>query len=385
MAQERFFLSPSIHPQTSQKWTIPVCFKTGLEKESCEVLTPETTSLKVPSSSFFYANAGGKGYYRSTYPASVYATLVEHVETDLSPTERISLAGDEWAHVRSDKATVGDYLNLVTALKADPNAEVLGSALGGVNSIYERVAGTAKEKAALAAWMEHTFAPEYAKLAPPSDKDSPNTREMRAHLFGLLGYFAKDPEVLAEAHKIAEKYLADPGSVDATLGQTALAIAARNGDAALFDQLQKVAETSTNPEFQEGSLRMLAEFENPTLVKRSLDYASSSKVRNQDALIQFAISLQDDVTRQETWNYVKSHWDTVHTLLTPELGNILVGSTGAFCSAEERDDVQSFFTEHKVPSAERALKHSIENINGCIELRKLQQSNLDDWIAKQTN
>ena len=68
---------------------------------------------------------------------------------------------------------------------------------------------------------------------------------MRAHLFGLLGYYGKDPPILAEARQLAEKYLADPASVDPNLGQTALAIAARNGNAALFDKLQHVSETST--------------------------------------------------------------------------------------------------------------------------------------------
>ena len=135
--------------------------------------------------------------------------------------------------------------------------------------------------------------------------------------------------------------------------------------------------------FQEGALRLLAQFEDPALVQRSLDYAASSKVRNQDALIQFAIGLQVDATRDTTWSYIKSHWDTLHTLLTPELGSILVGSTSAFCSADARDDVQSFFAAHKVPSADRALKHSVEGINGCIELRKLQEPNLDAWIAAQ--
>jgi aminopeptidase N len=221
-------------------------------------------------------------------------------------------------------------------------------------------------------------------MPPPSETDSPNTRELRAHFFGVLGYYGKDPAVLAQAREITAKYLEDPKSVDATLGQTALAIAARNGDAALFDQLQKIAETSTNPEFQSSALRLLAQFEDPTLVQRSLDYAASPKVRNQDALIQFAIALQDDETRDMTWTYIKGHWDTVHTLLTPELGSILVGSTAAFCSAEARDDVQAFFAEHKVPSADRTLKHAVESINGCIELRKLQEPNLDKWIAAQS-
>jgi aminopeptidase N len=383
VAQRRFFLSPSIQPDPSQKWTIPVCFKTGSDKQDCEVLVPDDSSLKVPSASLFYANAGGKGYYRSAYPASVYAAIVANAETDLSPTERISLTGDEWAQVRANKATVGDYLNLVTALKADTNSQVLGSAFSGVNAIYQRVAGTKEERNAVAAWLRTTIAPEYAKMPPPAAADSPNTRELRAHFFGILGYYGKDPAVLAQAREITEKYLADPSSVDATLAQTALSIAARNGDAALFDKLQHVYETSTNPEFQDGALRLLAQFEDPALVQRSLDYAATSKVRNQDALIQYAIGLQIDATRDQTWSYIKSHWDTLHTLLTPELGSILVGSTSAFCSADARDDVQSFFAAHKVPSADRALKHAVESINGCIELRKLQEPNLDAWIAAQ--
>jgi aminopeptidase N/puromycin-sensitive aminopeptidase len=382
VTQSRFFLSPSIQPDAAQKWTIPVCFKTGSDGQQCDVLTPETSSLQVPAASLFYSNAGGKGYYRSAYPASVYAVLVANAETSLSPTERISLSGDEWAQVRSNKATVGDYLDLVTALKSDPSASVLDSAFSGAETIYKSVAATPEERSALDAWVQATFAPELAKLPPPSAADSPNTSERRAQLFRILGIYAKDPAVLAQARELTEKYLADPSSVEATLGQAAMAIAARNGDAALFDQLQKIAETSTDPEIQEGALRLLPEFEDPALVERSLDYAAS-KVRNQDALGQVASSLDSDANREQAWKYVKSHWDTLKTLLTPEVGGYLVDSAGSFCSVKARDDVKDFFTAHKVPSADRALKHSIETINGCIELRQLQQSNLDQWIAAQ--
>ena len=95
------------------------------DKQDCQLLTPETTSLKVPQHALFFANAGGKGYYRTAYPPADYATLASQVESGSHPTERISLIGDEWAQVRANKATVGDYLNLVAALKADPNANVV--------------------------------------------------------------------------------------------------------------------------------------------------------------------------------------------------------------------------------------------------------------------
>ena len=141
--QRRFFLSPSIKPDPETEDGLCRCAsRAACGGQDCELLTPETTSLKAPSAGLFFANASGKGYYRTAYPPAQYATLVAHVETGLTPAERISLAGDEWAQVRANKATVGDYLNLVAALKADPNAEVLSNAIGGVSTIYDNVAST---------------------------------------------------------------------------------------------------------------------------------------------------------------------------------------------------------------------------------------------------
>jgi aminopeptidase N/puromycin-sensitive aminopeptidase len=383
VGQTRFFLSPVIKPDPAQKWTIPVCFKNGAGAQDCQLLAPETSALKVPSTGSFFANANGKGYYRSAYAPAQYAELVAHAESELTPPERISLTGDEWAQVRANKATVGDYLNLAAALKADPEAGVVGNAAGAFSTIYDNVAATPDEKAALAAWVRRTFAPVYAKLGSPSPGDSPNTRQLRADLFGLLGYYGKDPAILAEAGRIADSYIADPASVDPTLAQAALAVAAENGNAALFDKLQHVFETSTDPELQEGALRLLAQFEDPALVGRSLDYALSGKVHNQDAAIQIAIALQIPKIQDQAWMYLQSHWDKASTFLTPEMGATLVGSSGSFCSVEARDSVQSFFTAHKVPAADTYLKHAIERIDGCIELRRLQEPNLKTWLAAQ--
>jgi aminopeptidase N/puromycin-sensitive aminopeptidase len=62
------------------------------------------------------------------------------------------------------------------------------------------------------------------------------------------------------------------------------------------------------------------------------------------------------------------------------MGNVLVGATGAFCNASARDQVASFFATHKVPDTDTELKHSIERINGCIELRDLQGPQLKSWL-----
>ncbi len=383
VSQKRFFLSPSVQSDPSQKWTLPVCFKTTEGHQSCNLLTPTSSALDLPASGLVFANAHGKGYYRTAYPASVYANLVANVETALTPVERISLLGDEWVQVRANKSSIGKYLDLVAAIKDDPNAAVLSEALSGYEAAYERIAATPAEKDALAAWIRTTFGPVYARLGAPTPQDSPNTRELRAQLFSALGN-AKDPAILSQARQVAKKYVDDPTSIDATFGQTALAIAARNGDTALFDQLQKVAETSTNPEIQIGALRLLAQFEEPSLVHRALEYAVSGKVRNQDAAIQLSIPLDADENRKQAWEFIRTNWGKVQAQLTTNSGSILVGSTSSFCSNAGRDDVEKFFSSHKVAAADQTLKHAIESIDGCIELRANQEPQLRKWLASKS-
>ncbi len=378
--QNRFFLSPSITPDRAQKWTLPVCFKTATAQD-CEIVTPETSSIPVPAASLFFANAGGKGYYRSAYPPAEFTHLATHAESALTPAERISLAGDEWAQVSANKATLGDYLNLVAALKSDPSAEVFRNSAGKIGTISDKIASTKAERDELAVWVQRNFAPEYAKLGAPSPSDSPNTIELRAQLLALLVDHGNDPDLRAQTRKIADRFLDDPTSVDPTLGQAALQAAVQNGDAALFDQLQKVYETSTDPELQESALRLLVQFDNPALLERGLEYSVSDKVRNQDAAIQLAVALRTPENRNAAWNFVKTHWSQVQAELTTDLGSYLVRYTGSFCSTEAHDDVKNFFAAHPVPASGVALKHALENIDSCVELRRLQEPNLETWLA----
>ncbi len=383
VTQKRFFLSSSIEADPTHKWVLPVCFKTKGGGQDCEVLDANTTSLKIPASSVFYANAEGKGYYRSIYLPAAYKAMVARVESDFTSTERISLIGDEWARLRAGKASAGEYLSLVQAVKDDPDAAVLSDAIEGLQVLYMRVASSPRGKDEMAAWVRTTFLPRYAKLGPPTPADSSNTRELRAQLFSVLGFNGKDPSVLAEARKLTEEYLADPGSVDPTLRETALSIAASNGDAELFDKLLHIYETSTNPELQISALRRLAQFEDPPLVERALSLAVSGKVRNQDAIFQLDIELANEKTRELAWRFIQAHWDNVQAQFTANMGASLVESTEAFCSPADRDNVEQFFSTHKVAAADVSLRHALERINGCIELRALQQPQLETWLAAQ--
>jgi aminopeptidase N len=382
VTQSRFFLNPKNAPATAsdQMWTIPVCFKTEGIQRDCELLTNKEGRLKVPQAPIFYADGGGAGYYRSAYTQEDYAALLSQVTT-LTPVERINVVGDELALMRAGKSKAGDFLSLAASLKNDDSAAVTENVIGGINTLWVRVAATEAERKQLSAWVASTYGPRLASLGEPKDGETPEQQELRAELFGLVGGVGQDAKVIAESRQLAVAYLTEPGKVNATLGRQALGVAAVHGDAALFDLLRKTAETSKDPTLASEALYELARFKNPELMRRALEYAASGKVRNQDAVHLFSVALQSPNTQDTAWQYIEQNWPKVKAQFTTWAGGALVRSTGAFCTAEKRDQINGFFTTHKVAASASALTRAQNSINDCADLRAEQSANLEQWLS----
>jgi len=381
VTQQRFYLSPEAQASASQTWTVPVCFKTSATPK-CDLLTSLQQKLAVPSATIFYANANDKGYYRTQYDAADYNKILSGVETQLTPPERIGFAGNEWALMRSGSGSIGDYMNLASALRNDPNADVIEDVASAIGTVDARIATPADRKL-LAAWVRQQFGPAYDKVKNVTASDPVEQRQLRATLFGVLGGIGRDPQIIAQAKELTEKYIADPTSVEPSLVRPAISIATENGDSHLFDQLQQISKTSNNPRVQTTALFALANFRNPELVKRALDYAASGQVRNQDSVFLFVSSLRSRDTRPVAWDYIRGNWPKVNAQLTTMMGAYLVGATGSFCSADRSQEVQTFFTAHPVMAAQRAVKRATDAIHDCTVLRTAQQSKLSEWLAQQ--
>ncbi|MHB8304157.1 MAG: M1 family metallopeptidase, partial [Acidobacteriaceae bacterium] len=342
--QQRFYIGPETQAPSAQTWTVPVCFKTD-SAPKCDLLMSAQQALAVPSAAIFYANANDKGYYRTQYDAADYSKILSGMETQLTPPERIGFAGNEWALMRSGRGGIGDYMDLASALRNDPNADVIEDVAAAIDTVDARIATPADRKL-LAAWVRRQFGPAYENVKNVTASDSVEKRQLRAILFAVLGDIGHDPQVIAQAKDLTEKYIADPTGVEPSLVRPALRIATENGDSHLFDQLQQISKTSNNPAVQTTALFSLANFHNPELVKRALDYAASGQVRNQDSVFLFASEMRSRDTRPIAWNYIQQNWDKVHAQLTTMMGARLVGATSSFCSADKSQEVQTFFTAH---------------------------------------
>ena len=388
VAQSRFFLSSTATGGRDQRWSVPVCLKTS-GQPICRVLTPEDSTIPVPMDiglPMFYANAGGKGYYRTAYTPKQYSAIVAKAETALMPPEKIGLLGDRWALVRSGQGTVGDYLDLVLALKQDPNAAVLDTAHQQLQKIDANIA-TDEDRAAFAAVVRRQFGPVYTAMGSPVRGESFDRQQLRGTLFEILGE-ARDPAVLEQAQQLTTRVYAvnskKDKTLDATLADAAVLVSTTNGDAALYDKVLAVSRNSNDPGEQEDALRTLARFRDPALVKRTLDYVASGEVRNQDSWALLVALLRHRETREQTWEYIQKNWDKIHAQLTVSSGADVVGATGFFCTVQQRDEVIDFFATHKVEASERTLAKAVDSINDCIQLRSAQEPDFHKWLETQT-
>jgi aminopeptidase N/puromycin-sensitive aminopeptidase len=382
--QRRFYNDrEKFQAANDQLWQVPLCMKSSTGSQKCELLTRRQETFTLPGcSTWVLANAGASGYYRDGYQPDAVRALASDAESKLSPAERIALQADIWASVRVGREPVGDYLAFAQGLGSDRNRAVLEDVLGRLNFIGQYLV-TDRDRASFRAWLRQYLTPILKDVGWESKPgESDEQRTLRARLFNSLGYDARDPEVLAQARKIADQVLDNPASVDREMAIGAIALAALNGDEAFYARVMTALKNPKSPEEYYMYLFSLPQFSDSKLLQRTLDYAISPDIRSQDALQLVTGVMGNPAGERLAWDFVLAHWDAVQKVGGPFASAQVVGATSSFCDAHMRDQVVDFYAAHKIEAAERTYRQSIERINNCVDLKLQQEPQLASWLGQ---
>ncbi|MFZ0313096.1 MAG: M1 family aminopeptidase [Candidatus Korobacteraceae bacterium] len=392
LSQQRYFDTPAAFNQPDQQiWQIPVCAK-GINGASagnhqCFLLTQRQQQFTLKGcSKFVFPDSSAMGYYRFDYDSAALHQLGNAVETALTPEERIALMGNEWALMRVGKHSVGDYLALGAQLKNTPGSALLDSFGDRLTEISDHLV-TDADRPAFQAWLRTQFSPVLQQLGYNGKPgDTPEQKQKRAILFEGLGILGDDPQVIAQARVMVQDYMKDPSSVDGTMAHAVIAVAARHGDAQLYNQFKQQMQKAASPEQYYGYFYSLSLFPQPDLTKETLASTLTPAVRGQDLYILIPL-LRHPQSQDETWSFMQAHFDDLMKKTGGGLGGVGVFLYGAqsFCDAQKAAQVQQFFQQHPFPGTERNQKQAIESINNCVQLRDQQQGPLSAWLKTQSN
>jgi len=381
--QDRFVTLGGPPLSVSPLWAIPVCFKTPGTPQ-CNLLERRDERASLPACSMnVFGNANGRGYYFSEYPPEKVPAIAQTARTSLTPTERLTLLGDEWWMSRAGRHDVGVYFDIASLHASDETPSVIEQIARSLGTAHDAIVQPS-DAPRFEEWVRRRFGPELMTLGlPGSASDSDDRQSRRATLLALVGVTGNSPDVQRQTRDLALKYVADPMSVPPTLGSTVLTVAAYGGDAMLYDlYMAQLPKLTGKPEEYYRFFNALPSFRDPALVQRTLRFAISTDVRTQDTASLIGGLISRTSSQDAAWAFVKENWET----LTRTLGIFqgiprIAGAVGAFCSREKRAEVEQFFKEHPVPAAERTLRQAFERIDSCVAVRDRQASAASSWLA----
>jgi aminopeptidase N/puromycin-sensitive aminopeptidase len=381
LSQERYFADAAKLGSGSQEiWQIPVGLRPAGSTETTYVLLAQRQqTFELPGCSpWVYANAGGRGYYRSDYDPATLAKMSAELEPSFSSEERIHFLGDEWAMVRVGRLSLGDYLDTLEKMKGERTRALVGVMTGRFGEIHDTIAAPAA-RPAFEKWVRDFLGPIAADVgATPASGESDDRRGLRADVFATLATYGRDPQMLARSRALVEQYMRDPNSVEAALAGNALSVSALEGDAALYHKYVEHMKTAKTPEEYYNYFGALGQFPSAALAKRTFELILSPEVKNQDLF--FAGLLTNVDTQAAAWELFKSNFPAIKEKAGESLSGGFPTLAGVFCDAKLRDDSQDFFASQNIPGSERPLQNAKDEVNACIELRSLQQANLSAYL-----
>jgi aminopeptidase N len=279
---------------------------------------------------------------------------------------------------------VGSFMDVAAGFGAEQSAAVVETLITSLKQVGDNLT-TAASRPAYRAWVTGLLSPALAQVGwSPAASESDDRRALRAWLVSALGETAADPGVIAKSRGLVLQELAKPGSIESTLLNEAVTVAARHGDAALYDKYLARSHAAQAPEEHYRYAYGLTQFSDPALVRKTMDYIVGPEVRSQDAKLLVASLLQNPDARQLAWPLVRDRWAEVQKKSGDLVfgGNgVVIAALGTFCDTRTRQDVARFFATHKVPDAARTLQQTLERIDECAALTTTQPATLTAWLA----
>jgi puromycin-sensitive aminopeptidase len=348
LRQRRFFADPEAARRAEpQRWPVPLVLKIGGAdgvREERMLLTGEHTEVTLAGALWVHPNGGAAGFYRYALDDAGIARLADAGAEALTPEERLSLVGNQWVLVKAGVSNVGAFLALLAGLRAEGDRAVLDAIVERLSWLETHVLDDSA-RPGFVRLVESAFAPQLATLGwNPRPGESADDRMKRATVLAALGRLACLPAVRTEARRRLERYLEDRTSLDPNLVPVVARLAARDGDAALYDRYlaRKRATAADDPEEEERFLFALAGFEDAQLVDRTLALTFSDDVRPQDRAFVLARLLGARHSRLAAWHFVRNEWSTRIVTMDPMLRQYVIRGMAQLTPAVVADEVGAF-------------------------------------------
>jgi puromycin-sensitive aminopeptidase len=312
------------------------------------------------------ANAGGHGFYRTSYADEVFAALLDNVD-QLDDVERHSLVSDTLAFVRNGSVDSTSFLDLVAKFSNETEQAIWSVITGGLATI-EHHALDESVRPSFQRFVCDLIGPALDRLGwDPRDGDSDLERKLRGDLIAAMGVLGGDEEPIERCRAIVDDLLTG-GSPDPEVATAALTVFARHASAEEYQRLWGTYKDSRTPLDQVRYLRSVATVPVDELAVGTLDKVIEGEIRTQDGFWVFA-RLLTGKGGPAVWRSAAARWDSLLEVMPGMIRTRVVEGISALSQPEVAADLKAFFAEHPMPEASRSVEQNLEKLEANVRLR----------------
>lgn len=380
LAQSRFLINPDETDTTI--WKVPIQLRGSVDGEPFAnkfLLTADEATVEIEGSiDWMVANAGGYGFYRTSYSDELFDGLLEHVN-ELDANERLTLVSDTLACARAGQIPIESFLDLAARF-ANEEEQAVWSVITSGLGLIEHHALAEEARPGFETFVSSLVGPALNRLGwEAREEDTDLVRKLRGDLIAALGHLGRDRSTIDRCHSLVGLVI-EGEQIDPEVATAALAVYARNGGADEHAALWNAYKHSTTPLEERRFLRSVATVETPQEAVSTLDKIIRGDVRSQDSFWVFARLLAGRAG-SEVWTRARTHWEEVLASMPGLTRHRVVEGLPALSQPEIAADVKSFFAEHPIPEASRPLEQKLELLDANVSLRERETRRVTDYFA----
>ncbi len=373
LSQSRYFSDPEARP-TGQRWPVPLVIKYGTAGAGAErheatrerriLLTAERDTVTLPGARWYYPNAGGRGFYRFRLDDDFSARRLDQGIRALSAEERLYLIDNLWALTRHGKTRLATFMHRLETLRGEQDRAVISSISDALSWIASYVVREATE-APFRRFVKELYRPIFEPLgfATRANDDS-DTREKRGRVLIMLGTHGGARDVRTEAARRVRAHLDGLARLDPDVAGATAAVAAVEGDEALYDRyVTRMKEAAaTDPQEEARFRQALISFERPDLVRRTAEAIFTDLIRPMERGLMAIPLLQQRYARPVAWPVIRDRWDEQIAPAEPLLKHRFVNAVSQLADPKLAEEATLFLESKRSPDVNEVVTQSIERL-----------------------
>ena len=389
LSQERFVYDRLLGEEepNPEVWQVPVTVSAPGASSASMVMEAKEAAVSLPAASpandWYKVNADQTGFYRVNYTNEDWQRLAPAIRSlELPATDRLGIQNDAYALSRAGLLPITQFLELAGSYSGETDASVWSDLASNLRDIEQLIADE-PVRPAYQRFGRELFAPAARRAGwTPRPDDGHLDSLLRSTVLGQSGTY-NDPETLAQATDLFQRYLSDPDAVHPDLRGVVFSLAAQAGDRATYDQLWELEERASLQEEKIRLLLAMSRFQDVNLLNDTLERSLSGRVRSQDTITVVAGVAANPAGREPAWEFVKSNWAEFDRRYGGGGFGLmrLVSIVNSFTTEEGMADVEKFFTDNPAPAAERTIRQALERMR--LNIRWLEQNRpaLNAWFG----